>query len=561
MKAAIRFTGALCLGAAVMVAATVASVLDGSSGTGAVWAQPAGPAPPVKVNVRRLTESQYLHAVADTLGEDIVINARFEPEKREDGLLALGAQQLSLSSSGFEQYFAMAGSIADQALNEGRRDRTVSCTPNNASTADPTCARKFVAEIGEQLFRRPLTVAEIDARVKIAGDGALSERNFYSGLKLALTSLLMAPEFLFRIETAEPDPANAGGYRLDAYSKAARLSYLLWDAAPDDDLRAAARSGGIHSPEELNRQLARMAASPRFSDGARAFFIDMLQLDGFDNLVKDPAIYPKFNQSISDAAREETLKTTIDLLVTQKRDYRDLFTSNDTFINRYLASVYQVPYASGEDWMRYTFPESSGRSGILTQISFLSLFAHPGSSSPTRRGVKVHEIFMCEPTPEPPADVDFSKVQAMESGTVRMRLLDHMENTGCTACHRRSDPPGLALEHFDGLGQLRTMENGQLIDVSADLDGKTFSGASGLGKFLRDDPRISACLVRNVYAYGVGRATDERDEDFIADQSAAFAQNGHRLPDLMIQIASSPEFLKASIPSGARSAAPSTLAQ
>src|SRR5690606_40157291 len=66
-------------------------------------------------------------------------------------------------------------------------------------------------------------------------------------------------------------------------------------------------------------------------------------------------------------------------------------------------------------------------------------------SSPTRRGVKVHEIFMCEPTPDPPADVDFSKVQDSAKGTVRGRLLDHMENTGCTACHRRSDPPGLAL--------------------------------------------------------------------------------------------------------------------
>src|ERR1700754_2845904 len=122
--------------------------------------------------------------------------------------------------------------------------------------------------------------------------------------------------------------------------------------------------------------------------------------------------------------------------------------------------------------MSYTFPESSERAGILTQISFLSLFAHPGASSPTRRGVKVHEIFMCEPTPEPPADVDFSKVQALDKGTVRVRLLDHMENEGCAACHRRSDPPGLALEHFDGLGQLRTLENGGAIGVSAELNGK-----------------------------------------------------------------------------------------
>jgi hypothetical protein len=336
-----------------------------------------------------------------------------------------------------------------------------------------------------------------------------------------------------------------------------------------------------------------LVASPRFEDGARAFFADMLQLDGFDNLIKDPATYPKFNQAIADSAKEQTLKTTIDLLVSKKRDYRDLFSSNETFINRYLASVYKVPYSSSNEWAPYTFSESSERAGILTQVSFLSLFAHPAGSSPTRRGVKVHEIFMCEPTPEPPADVDFSKVQDSSKGTVRGRLLDHMENTGCTACHRRrargrrargdgaararvrcrsrgrsvrrgvqphrrSDPPGLALEHFDGLGQLRTMENGARIDVSADLDGKKFEGAQGLAKYLRDDPKIPACLVRNVYAYGVGRPTDERDEDYIADQTAAFASSGYVLPSLMAQIASSPEFFKPVIP---RLASPSAAAK
>jgi hypothetical protein len=276
----------------------------------------------------------------------------------------------------------------------------------------------------------------------------------------------------------------------------------------------------------------------------------MLQLDGLPNLVKDPAIYPKFNQSVADSAKEQTLKTVTDLLVRRRRDYRDLFTSNDTFINRSLAAVYRVPYASSGDWAPYTFSPSSERSGILTQVSFLSLFSHPGTSSPTRRGIKVYEIFMCEPTPDPPADVDFSRVQDTTKGTLRGRLLDHMNNKGCESCHRRSDPPGLALEHFDGLGQLRTMENGARIDVSADLYGKSFEGAQGLGKFLNDDRRVPACLVRNVYAYGVGRKTEGQDADYLAEQTKAFSSNGYRLPDLMVQIASSPEFFKAVVPSG-----------
>src|SRR5262245_62003568 len=176
-----------------------------------------------------------------------------------------------------------------------------------------------------------------------------------------------------------------------------------------------------------------MVASPKLADGAKAFFTDMLQFEHFDSLTKDAATYPKYSQKVADSAREQTLMTVLNLLIDQNRDYRDIFTSNETFINRALAPVYKVPYLSRADWAPYTFPDSSERSGILTQVTFLSLFSHPGASSPTKRGIKINEIFKCSPTPEPPADVDFSKVQALDKGTVRTRLLDHMQNTGCVA--------------------------------------------------------------------------------------------------------------------------------
>src|SRR5215813_8847647 len=513
-----------------------------------------GEAGPIKVAVRRITETQYRHTIADVFGPGIKINARFEPEKREDGLLAIGNAELSLTSSGFEQYFALASSIAEQALDEKKRATSVPCKPANPGQADDACARQFVERYGERLFRRPLTESETLTRLKTASVGAERAGDFYAGLKLALTSLLIAPEFLFRVETAELDPGNAGQYRLDCYTKAARVSFLLWDAGPDEELLAAARNGAIHTDTGLKRQLARLISSPRIEDGVRAFFTDMLQLDGFENLVKDPAIYPKFNQTVSDSAKEQTLKTIIDLLVRQKRDYRDLFTSNETFINRPLAAVYRIPFASNNEWAAYTFPQSSGRSGILTQVSFLSLFAHAGISSPTKRGIKILEIFLGEPTPEPPPNVDFSKVRDSAQGTVRGRLLDHMNNKGCAGCHRRTDPPGLALEHFDGLGQLRTTENGMRIDVSAELDGVKFEGAQGLGKLLHDDPRVPASLARNVYAYGVGRKTEERDDSYLSDQTRRFTNNGYRLPDLMAQIAASPEFFKVVGPTGVQRA-------
>lgn len=503
---------------------------------------------PTKVALRRITESQYRHTIADLFGPTLKIDARFEPERREEGLLALGSAMLSLTSSGFEQYFAVATSISDQVLNEKTRDATVGCKPADVSQMDAACARQFIEKYGEVLFRRPLTQAEVQSRLKSAAVGTSQAKDFYAGLKLALTSLLIAPDFLFRVENAENDPANPKQQRLDAYTKAARLSYLLWDSAPDSELLATARSGAIHSPEVLKQQVERMVASPKFEQGARAFFTDMLQLDGFGNLVKDPAIYPKFNQSIAEGAREQMLLRAVDLLVKKNGDYRDLFTSNDTFINRSLASVYNVPYASKAAWAPYTFPEDAERAGILTDVGFLSLHAHPGTSSPTRRGIKVLEIFMCQETPQPPANVDFSKVQDSTKGTVRGRLLDHMENEGCSGCHRRTDPLGLSLEHFDGLGQLRTMENNMPIDVTAELKETKFDGAKGLGEYLRNDPRVASCLVRNVYSYGVGRKTFGSDRQYLKAQTQTFVDGGYRFPALIAQVATSPEFFKVIVP-------------
>ncbi|HEV7693215.1 MAG TPA: DUF1592 domain-containing protein [Hyphomonadaceae bacterium] len=512
---------------------------------------------PFAMSVRRLTETQYRNIIRDTFGPGLQMNARFEPELREEGLQSIGNAQLSVTTSGFEQYFALAKSVASQVVDPKKRGELVGCAPIDPKAADATCTRSVITKYGKSLFRRPLTEAEIANRLKIASDGAAKASDYYEGLRLSLASLMVDPEFLFRVEVAEADPAHSGQYRLDAFSKASRLSFLLWDAAPDGELLATAASGAIHDEATLKAQAQRMVASPKLRDGARAFFTDMLQFENFDSLTKDASTYPKYSQKVADSAREQTLLTMLDLVVDQNKDYRDIFTSNETFINRALAPVYNVPYLSRKEWTRYTFPDDAERSGILTQITFLSLFSHPGASSPTKRGVKVNEIFRCSPTPEPPADVDFSKVQALDQGTVRTRLLAHKENAGCAACHRISDPPGLALEHFDGLGQLRKMENGQLIDVSAEIKGKQLNGAPGLGKLLHDDEQVPGCLVRNVYAYGVGHAPDVRAEDYLAGQISAFAKGGYRFKDLLASIATSQDFLAATPPKGMAPYSPS----
>lgn len=535
----------------VALAALVVLVSTGVSGSRSARAQTnaqtaSAPTPGI-VATRRLTEAQYKQTIADLFGEDIAVNGRFEPEQREHLLLAIGGSMLSISAAGFDQYFAIAKSVAEQVLDEKRRATFVECELANPKAIDDQCTAAFVATYGRKLFRRPLTSDEIAPRVALAAEGTTQSGDYYSGLKLALASLLTAPQFLFRIETAEPDPSQPGALRLDGYTKAARLAYLLWNTTPDDELLAAAESGAIHSPEGLRTQIDRLLASDRIEAGTRAFFSDMLQLDLYETLTKDPTIFPKFSQAVSEAAKEQTLKTLVNHLLVENADYRDLFTTRTTFLDRSLASIYRIPLLVPEGWAKYEFPADSEHSGLLTQISFLGLFSHPGRSSPTKRGVAINEILLCEPTPLPPANVDFSIVNNTTNPdlpTVRKRLLAHSEDESCSGCHRKSDPLGLALERFDSLGQYRTTENQQMIDVAAELGGKQFDGARGLGKALRENPKVSACVVRNVYAYGTGRAPDKTDRRFLAEQSKAFSSEGYRFRSLLKQIVATPEFFK-----------------
>ena len=500
---------------------------------------------------RRLTESQYRHAIADAFGPTITINARFEPERRETGLQAIGNARLSVTTSGLEQYVALARSISDQVVDGKNKDQLVGCALGAIAAADAACAKRFIEQRGRQLFRRPLSAAEVAQYTDMYTRGASTPGDSSKALKLALIGMLMAPEFVFRVEKAEPDSGDAAGHRLDGYTKAARLSYLLWDAGPDDELLEVARTGAIHAPATLASQVDRLLASPRVEAGFRAFFADMLQFEAFDSLSKDGTTYPKYSQFVADSAREETLKFLVDQLLTKSGDYRDIFTSRETFINRALAAVYNMPYPSTDPWARFTFPESSERSGVLTQVTFLSLAAHPAASSPTIRGVKLYESFMCLALPPPPPDVDFSKVQATEKGTVRTRLIDHKTNPGCFGCHNVSDPPGLALERFDGLGQHRVLENGAPIDVSADIGGKKFDGSVGLGQFLHDNAAVPACLVRNVHYYGVGREVDSKDNSYLIKQRTVFADKGYKLPDLMRSILNDPYYYRVVMPDGA----------
>jgi hypothetical protein len=496
---------------------------------------------------RRLSLAQYRQAIADAFGPAITVGGRVEPDVRENGLLAIGAARLSVTATGMEQYDILARSIAAQVVSARNRATLIPCEPVSTKDADERCAREFLAQAGRLLYRRPLSADEITARTAVAVSAAKASKDFYTGLATALATTLVSPQFLFRHQTAEADSSRAA-HQLDAFSKAAQLSFFLWNAAPDPELLLAAESGDLDTDKGLDRQVTRLIASPRLEAGVRAFFADMLGFEGLDALAKDPVLFRKYTTEVVLDAREQTLRTLVELLLKEKGDYRDVFTTRQTFLTPLLGSIYGVPVvAPNGGWQRHEFQAGDPRAGIMSQISFLALHSHPGRSSPTLRGKALRELLLCQRVPDPPGNVDFTVVQDTsntEFKTARERLTAHRTAPACAGCHKIMDPIGLAMENFNSIGEFRTAENGVPIDASGEMDGIKFADPAGLGAILHNSPAATSCLVNKIYTYAVGRPAIKGEAAFLTAVHKDFGAAGYRLPDLMRRIATSPEFYR-----------------
>jgi hypothetical protein len=512
----------------------------------------------------RLTPEEYLRSIHDIFGLSIHVDEnKVEPGFRDEGLLAIGDRKLTVGSAELERYETLAQEIARQVVDPQHRAILVGCKPAAEDAPDDACAARFIAKVGLLLFRRSLSAAEVAQYVATENRGAQQMHSFNSGLAAALSQMLVSPEFLFRVVRSTADPSHPGKLQLDAYSRAARLSFFLWNASPDSELLAAAQSGKLMTPQGLQREVDRMLDSPRLEDGLRTFFIDMLAFGGLDSdpgidaLSIDSGFYPKFTANVQADAEEQTLRTIVDHLLYKNKDYRDLFTTRDTFLTPALAALYDVPLPRHQElggavpWVPYHFGDNEPYIGILTQASFLSLHSHPGRSSPTRRGKALREIFLCQKVPPPPGNVDFSLVQNTSDPrykTVRQRLTVHRNEPMCAGCHKIMDPIGLSFENFDTAAEYRTTENGAPIDASGDLSGKPFVGVQQLARLMRDDPATTSCLINRAFSYGAARRPTAEEATWLTGVQVQLSKSGVRWRDLMRAITLNPEFYTDVVP-------------
>jgi hypothetical protein len=504
----------------------------------ACFADPVVPSGPA--TMRLISATQYAAAIHDVFGEDIKLDVAIAPPQREHGLLALGASSAALTPGTLEQFVRVARDVAKQVASEERRDLLISC---QTAATDEACTAQFFKRVGRLLYRRPLTLSELNSAVQVSAAAGSQLGDPYAGIGHALAGMLISPKFLYISEGTEPDPEHAGQLRLDSYARATRLSLLLWNAPPDEMLLDAAAAGELYKPSGLRHQIDRMLASPRLTQGVRAFFSDLLTFEKFDTLAKDATIYPAFTSAIARASKEQVLQVITYELLTRNSDYRDLFTTPSTLINGDLGPFYKAPVTTSSGWAAYN-GDPQKTVGLLTSPGLLALYSHPGRSSPTRRGRAIRELLLCQTVPDPPPNVSFELFNDPNQHftTARERLEAHRTNPVCGGCHKITDPIGLALENFDGAGQYRDSENGAPIDASGEISGHSFSNVSGLGQAIRADPALPSCLVTRLFSYAVGRPTVHEDSAWLAYMTQRFAADGYHFRELLREITTSSAF-------------------
>jgi hypothetical protein len=406
------------------------------------------------------------------------------------------------------------------------------------------CARTILGTLARRAYRRPVVAADIEPLMEFYREGSASG-SFDEGIDQALQRLLISPEFLLRVE-ADPAgvPANTP-YRISDVELASRLSFFLWSSIPDDELLRLAEQRQLRNPAVLERQVRRMISDERFDSFVEQFAGQWLFLRNLAASIPVQQNFPDFDDTLRESFRTET-EMFVDSIIREDRSALDLLRADYTFLNERLARHYGVPNVKGNRFRRVTLPADSHRGGLLGQGSILTVTSYPDRTSPVVRGKWILENLLGTPPPPPIPGVPPLKPPSFADKvlTMRERVAAHRNSPVCASCHSMMDPLGFALEHFDGVGKYRALdESGAPIDASGALpDGTKFDGVDGLRDALLSSDRFVATLTEKMLTYALGRGLEYYDVPAVRVIVRDAGRNDYRFTSLIRAIVESAPF-------------------
>ncbi|MCA9708361.1 MAG: DUF1592 domain-containing protein [Myxococcales bacterium] len=490
--------------------------------------------------LRRLSAREYDNTVHDLLGDPggaaLLLPEDIRTPYDNDYTTQVASKALV---DGLDVFVAdVVGRLLD---DPARRDEVVGCTPSGPD--DAQCLRAFIERFGRRALRRPLTEDEI-AEYMLALDHAAQSGDFYTAVDTVLRALLQDVELLYRVELGTPVPGQPGLFALSDWEVAARLSYLLWGTTPDEWLLALAEDGLLHTSDDI-----RSAAEAMLDDERTLTLVERFHAMwmGYETL--------PFGGEVADAMRTETRALFERVLFTEDRPWQDLFRLEQTFVGDALAEHYGLTPPGSEEpvWVDYG---DSGRRGLLSQGSFLSVGGKFGDTSPIVRGLMIRTRLFCEPRPTPPPGVDVD-AEPTEGVCKEERYAAHRAGS-CAGCHEQLDPVGFGLEAYDLQGRFRTFEtddpdteadesqcaiSGQGRLVLASGESHDFSGPAELADLVLETGQLNYCAVTQLYRFSVGRfELDGDDRDYVARISDALGEGDFHFDTLILDLVSDDTF-------------------
>jgi hypothetical protein len=269
---------------------------------------------------------------------------------------------------------------------------------------------------------------------------------------------------------------------------ATRLATMLWNAAPDEELRREADRDRLRDAAALERQVRRMLADDRARAFVARFFFPWLQLDALAQADPDTRYFPGYDVALRDALAKETEL----FLLSQLRDDRDpieLWSAGYTYLDERLALHYGVPGVTGPEFRRVAMraPERAGLLGhgsVSMVTSRHQRGVDAAYTTPATRAKWVRLRYFGAPLPN-----GFPGAQPVKPELPITPQARALPAEPCGNCHRNFFPIGYALENFDPIGRWRTHDQAGPVDVSgAFVDGTPTNGVVELRKALLQRP-------------------------------------------------------------------------
>jgi hypothetical protein len=408
---------------------------------------------------------------------------------------------------------------------------------------DERAARQILTTLTRRAYRRPVSDADIEGPLALfrkvsAADG------FEAGIEMALSAVLVSPQFLFRVEQDPAGIAPNTSYRISDLELASRLSFFLWSSIPDDVLLDVATAGTLKQPAVLEQQVRRMLADPRSESLVNNFASQWLHLRNLDSITPDMRLFPDFDDNLRQAFRQET-ELFFDSILREDRSALDLLRANYTFVNERLAKHYGIPNVYGSRFRRITLDDDGKRGGLLRHASILTVTSYATRTSPVLRGKWVLENILGVPPPPPLPDVPALKDNTVDGNlSVRQRLAEHRSNPVCASCHNLMDPLGLSLEKFDAVGRWRDAEGDVPIDGAGGLpDGSKFADVHGLEQALLNRPEMFVgTFAEKLLTYATGRGVEYYDAPAIRTIVRNARAKEYRVSSLILGVVGSQPF-------------------